>query len=96
VLSAILHDWNDEDAVRILRSCRRSIPNHGRLLVLELVAPEESHPHPAWLIDLIMLVMNGGRERTAGQWRELLATGGFRLCGVTQSPRSSLLEAEPT
>jgi hypothetical protein len=84
VLSAILHDWNDEDAVRILRS------------VLELVAPEESHPHPAWLIDLIMLVMNGGRERTAGQWRELLATGGFRLCGVTQSPRSSLLEAEPT
>jgi hypothetical protein len=96
VLSAILHDCNDEEAARILRSCRRSIPAHGRLLVLELVAPEESLPHPAWLIDLIMLVMNGGRERTAGQWRELLAAGGFRLCGTKESPRSSLLEAEPT
>jgi hypothetical protein len=63
--------------------------------VLELVVPEGNGPHPAWLIDLIMLVMNGGRERTSGQWRELLAAGGFRLFDVKESPWSSLLEAEP-
>jgi len=95
VLSKILHDWNDEDAVRILRSCRRAIRENGKLLVLEWVVPEANEPHPAWLIDLVMLVMNGGRERTSRQWRELLAAGGFRLSDIKESPSSSLLEAEP-
>lgn len=95
VLAKILHDWNDEDSVRILRSCRRAIPAAGSLLVLEHVVPEENTRHPAKLQDLQMLVMNGGRERTAPQWRELLAAGGFRLSDVKESPQVCLLEAQP-
>jgi hypothetical protein len=91
----ILHDWNDEDATRILRVCRAAVPGHGRLRIVDLVVPDEISDEPSTLIDLQMLVLLGGRERTLTQWRDLLAAGGFELAGVTTGPRSSVLEALP-
>ncbi|GII52753.1 methyltransferase [Planotetraspora thailandica] len=95
VLSQILHDWNDEQATAILRRLREAMPSGGRLLILEQVLPETSEPDPATLLDLHMLVLLGGRERTEKDWRELLAGGGFSLSGLVRGPRSALLEALP-
>ena len=95
VLSQILHDWNDDECVAILRACRAAIPHQGRLLLLELVVPPADEPSHAKFLDLQMLVMLTGRERTEPEWRELLAAGGFALRGVTAGLRASLLEAVP-
>lgn len=95
VLAQILHDWDDERATRILRRCRAAMSGEARLLVLEQVVPEDGGPHPAHLLDLHMLVLLGGRERTEGDWRRLLAAGGFAVREVTHGERSSVLEAVP-
>ncbi|MER6774786.1 methyltransferase [Streptomyces bacillaris] len=94
-LAQILHDWGTEDAVSILRNCRAAMPAGGRILILEQVIPEDSQPHPAKLLDLHMLVLLGGRERTESDWHDLLAQSGFRIEKIEMSPRSSLIEARP-
>ncbi len=96
VLAQILHDWDDERATRILRACRTAMPDGARLLVLEQVVPDDGGPHPAHLLDLHMLVLLGGRERTEADWRRLLAAGGFAVREVTHGERSSVLEAVPS
>jgi hypothetical protein len=95
VLAQILHDWSDEDATRILRACRRAIPPHGRLVVLEQIVPAGNEPHPSKLLDIQMLVLLGGRERTEDDWRRLLEAGGFELDRTTRGPRASAIEARP-
>ena len=95
VLAQILHDWDDERAVAILRNCRRSINEDGRLLVLEQVLPEGDQPSYAKVIDLIMLTLVGGKERTRPEWESLLRAGGFELADLTTTPAASLIEAIP-
>lgn len=96
VLKFILHDWTDEECVRILRCCRESLPPGGRLLVVEMLVPEEIRPDFVMLMDLNMLVMTGGRERTAKEFEKVLAEAGFEMTRVipTKSP-FSLVEARP-
>jgi hypothetical protein len=88
VLKFILHDWQDTEAVRILCNCRTAIAPDGKLLVVEMLIPDDNHPSPAQLIDLNMLVMTGGQERTASEYSALLAQAGFRLTRIipTGSP----------
>jgi hypothetical protein len=93
VLAQILHDWDDDRAVAILRRVAAAMTPAARLLILEQVIPDDSAPHPAKLLDLHMLVLLGGRERSESAWRELLAAGGFELVGVDTSARASVLEA---
>lgn len=95
ILAEILHDWGDDDAAAILRQCRKAIPSHGRLLLLEQVIPDGQGQHPVRLLDLHMLIMLGGRERTREQWRALLKRSGFNLESVTAAERSCLLQATP-
>jgi hypothetical protein len=95
ILAQILHDWDDERAVAILRNCRGSIAEDGRLLVVEQVLPEGDEPSYAKLLDLIMLVLLGGKERTESEWRALLEQGGFELLGTATGPATSLIEAAP-
>ena len=94
VLKWIIHDWDDERALRILRNCHRSLADGGRLLLVEAVVPEGNEPSFAKQMDLQMLVMTGGRERTAAEYRALLARAGFEMTGVipTKSP-VSIVEA---
>ena len=96
VLSQILHDWSDDESIAILRACRAAIPEHGRLVLLEQVVPPGDTPSYAKLLDLQMLVLLTGRERTELEWRELLAAGGFTLERVVVRVRSCLLEARPS
>ncbi|HEX6743188.1 MAG TPA: methyltransferase [Solirubrobacteraceae bacterium] len=96
LLKAVLHDWDDDDALRVLARCRAAIPAHGALLVVEreLGAPNENAD--AKFSDLNMLVSLGGRERTRDEFAELLARGGFALHSATPSAIGlSVLEAHP-
>lgn len=95
VMAQILHDWDDERSLTILRNCRRSIAPGGRLLLLEQVMPDGDTPSYAKLLDLIMLVLLGGKERTESEWRALLAEGGFELLEITPRPATNLIEAAP-
>lgn len=80
LLKHILHDWNDQDAVRILKTIRRAMPEHGKLLVLEMMLDKD--PGMADLMNLNMLVMTGGRERTAEQFGRLFEQAGLQLARV--------------
>ena len=96
VLAQILHDWDDERCVAILRQCRRAIPDHGTLLVVELVLPPGEEPFFGNWLDLHMLVMTGGCERTATQYDALFRAAGFRLTRVVPTlPGPSVVEAMP-
>ena len=94
VLKWIIHDWDDERALKILRNCHRALADGGRLLLVEAVVPEGNEPSFSKLMDLQMLIMTGGRERTAAEYRALLARAGFEMTGVipTKSP-VSIVEA---
>lgn len=91
VLSAILHDWSDEQAGAILRTCRAAMSPGARLLLVEAVIAPGDEPDWMKLLDLHMLVALGGRERSEEEWRELLAANGFRL----ETATTGLLEASP-
>src|SRR5262249_823734 len=94
VLKHVLHDWTDEECVRILANCRQALEPGGRLLIVELLVPSEIRPDIVMLMDLNMLVMTGGKERTEEEFGRLLSQAGFRLVRVipTKSP-FFLLEA---
>jgi len=90
VLSRVLHDWSDEEAGRILATCRKAVPSGARLLVAEALLPERARDQPAAIrMDLTMLMLFGAaRERTEAEYRELLADAGFTVTAVhrTASP----------
>ncbi|MPZ96328.1 MAG: methyltransferase [Propionibacteriales bacterium] len=79
LLSNIVHDWGDDDAVQILTRCREALGDHGRVLVTEDVLPSGLEPSQAKLIDLEMLVMGPGRQRTEEEYGRLFARAGLRL-----------------
>ena len=97
LLRQVIHDWDDERAEAILRICRRAVPAHGRLLLVELLLPPEGEPGlEAVMIDVTMLARLGGRERTAAEYRALVERAGFRLEGVIPSPAGhAILECTP-
>ena len=99
VLSRVLHDWDDADAGRILARCRAAMRPDSRLLVVEAILPERARDLPAAIrMDLHMLLLLGARERTAEEFRELLARAGFEVQRVvpTQSPAGlGVIEATP-
>jgi hypothetical protein len=79
----IIHDWGDEDCVRILRNCKTAMPDHAKLLVCEKVVPPGIEPSVAKTMDLVMLVLtDGGRERSEQEFRDLFARAGLRLARV--------------
>jgi ubiquinone/menaquinone biosynthesis C-methylase UbiE len=88
LMKHIIHDWDDERAVKILRNIQRVIPQGGKLLLAELVVPIGNDPHFSKIMDLEMLVSPGGRERTASEFESLFAQSSFRLTRVipTASP----------
>jgi hypothetical protein len=88
LLKQVIHDWDDERATTILRCCRQCMPSTARLLIIERRMPESAEPGKsaeAFFLDLEMLVMNGGRERTETEYRRLLADTGFKLLSVSQT-----------
>jgi precorrin-6B methylase 2 len=99
LLSRILHDWNDENAARVLGVCRTAMPSGARLLVVDAVLPDRARDLPGAIrMDLAMLLLLNARERTAAEFETLLAGAGFRLSRVvpTGSPTGlAVIEAHP-
>jgi O-methyltransferase domain/Dimerisation domain len=96
IMKWIIHDWNDELATTILKNCRNQMSANGKLILVDSVVPETDEPHFSKFIDLNMLVMTGGKERTAKEFETLLHGAGFKLLRVipTDLP-TSIVEAEP-
>ncbi|WZP00950.1 methyltransferase [Isosphaeraceae bacterium EP7] len=88
ILKSVIHDWDDRLATEILSNCRRAVGPGGRVLLAEMVIPAGNDPHPGKLLDLEMLVMVGGRERTEEDFRKLLDGAGIRMTRIvpTASP----------
>src|SRR6266436_5537688 len=82
VMKAIIHDWEDADALKILKNCRRAMRPDGRLLLIEAVLKAPNQPDPARSADLDMLVMLKGRQRTEAEFQALLGKAGFALIRV--------------
>jgi SAM-dependent methyltransferase len=79
VLSTILHDWDNERAAAILGTIRVAAPASARLFILDSVVGQGNEPSGAKWLDLLMLVLAGGRERTEPEWRRLIESTGFRI-----------------
>jgi len=83
----ILHDWSDEKSAQILRTIHAAMPAHAKLALFEAVVPEDdSMAGPARMMDLNMMVMCGGKERSQTEWRELLGANGFQLERIIPTP----------
>jgi predicted O-methyltransferase YrrM len=99
IVSAVLHDWDDERCLQILRNCRRRVPDRGKVLVIDIVLSDEKNVPDTYrnFLDLGMLTQTeGGMERTESEFRKLLATTGFSLRRVmpTKAPQW-VIEALP-
>jgi len=79
LLKSVLHDWDNESAMTILRNVHSSMDAHSRLLIIESVLDEENHPSIGKMTDILMMAAAGGQERTRAQWESLLETSGFRI-----------------
>jgi hypothetical protein len=96
MLSAVLHDWEDNHAVAILRQCRNAMAEGATLTIIERIIPTTGAPYGAYLADLDMLVNTGGRERSEDQWSDLLTAGGFSLESISATDIGfSIMQAIP-
>jgi hypothetical protein len=95
LMKNVLHDWDDERATQILKTCLNAMPASAKLMIFDMIIPPGNGPFFGKFLDLAeLLYETGGRERTAEEFRELLAGAGFRLMRIipTASPLS-ILEA---
>lgn len=95
LLRHVIHDWRDPEAGEILQQCRAAMGGDAKLFIVEAVIPEGPEWSSSKMLDLNMLVICAGQERTAAEFGSLLAKNGFRMEAVhiTKSPRVSLIEA---
>lgn len=95
MMKHIIHDWDDESSIKILQNIRSAMNESGKVLIIEMVVPESDEPHPSKALDILMLVMEGGKERTKDEYRRLLEASGLRLTRIipTKSPYS-VIEGE--
>ena len=98
LLASVLHDWDDAHAARILAAVARGASSDTRLRIFEMLLPEDATPHRAKMSDVLMLLLfDGARERTLGQYQDLLENTGWRFQRVLASPGPmSVIEASRT
>jgi hypothetical protein len=86
LLMEVIHDWNDEDSIRILSAIRQVAPSHAKLLIVEAIVSESPEADFSKTLDVIMLAITGGRERTPSEYKNLLSRTGFRLERIVTTP----------
>ena len=90
----VIHDWNDQEAARILAAIRKAASPGAKLLLIECIVPEDSKPSWTKMLDLQMLTLLSGKERTQKEYSEMLRTAGFRLGqAIDVGMSTSLLES---
>jgi hypothetical protein len=92
LLMNVIHDWSDAESIKILSAIRRDMPAHARVLLIETVVPSTPGPHLSKELDIAMMVLPGGKERTQEEYAALAAQCGLRLNRAvpTMSPYSIL------
>nr|WP_198009794.1 methyltransferase [Legionella tunisiensis] len=94
MMKYVLHDWDDEQALLILKNCAKLKNPEGKILIIDNVIPEGDEPHLGKLHDIEMMVMTGGRERTATEFEKLFQLAGLKLTNVIPTDSSlSIVEA---
>jgi hypothetical protein len=78
LLAHVIHNWNDEQALAILRAVRAAVPDDGRLLLVEAIIPDDDSPHLAKDLDIRLITILPGGGRTESEYARLLAEAGFR------------------
>lgn len=92
----IIHDWDNDKSLTILRNCRKAMGQGSRLLIVEGVVPPGNEPSVSKFFDLAMMVLPGGMERTEEEYRQLFKAGGFRLTRIVPTKTwVSVIEGEP-
>ena len=96
LLSSVIHDWDDDRAITILRNCRSAMTKNSRVLLVDTIVPNAASASFTKLLDLNMLVMNGGRERTKAEFCALLEAADYKVTRIvpTMAPQS-VIEAVP-
>jgi len=96
LMSHVIHDWDDDQCLTILGHCHRAMNPSGRLLIIEMVLPEGDVPDLGKVVDMEMLVMSGGQERTEQEYGTLLGKAGFRLARIVPTESAvGVVEAIP-
>jgi hypothetical protein len=96
LVAHVVHNWDDEQATSILRTIRAIAGDDGRLLIVEAPIPDNDLPHFGKDLDIRLLTMHEGQERTIPEYEAMLAAAGFRLADVTELSRGEcLLTAVP-
>lgn len=96
IMKAIIHDWNDEDAIKILSTVRESIPKNGKLALIEMIVPGPNKKHLAKFLDIEMIVHAAGKERTKEEFAQVLQRANFKLKKITPlAGPTSVIEARP-
>jgi len=96
LMKSVIHDWDDDQARTILSNCRNAVPDDGVLLLAEWDLFGQNVPSNGKFIDIVMLLLTGGRERSVDEYRELLAGAGFRLNRVVPTAAQfAVIEAFP-
>jgi hypothetical protein len=95
IMRVVIHDWEDDEAIAILRTCRRAMQEVAKLILIKrIVAPPNEIPATKFS-DLNMLVLPGGRERTREEFSDLFAKTGFELTRVAPAGNVNVIEARP-
>ena len=94
ILKSVLHDWDDEDSIKILGNVHRAMAQKSRLLIIESVLDEGNLPSFGKMTDILMMVAAGGKERTLGQWENLLSASAFNIRKIHPTiSHQSIIEA---
>jgi hypothetical protein len=96
LLCGVVHDWDDDHAIRILSNCRKAMTRCGRVLIVDMIVPDTNSASFSKLLDLNMMVMTGGRERTKAEFHALCSAADYRVTRIipTMAPQS-IIEAVP-
>lgn len=96
LMKHIIHDWDDAGSIKILKNLRSAMDDNAKVLIIEMVVPEENEASPSKIMDILMMIMEGGKERTGKEYKNLLEAVDLKLTRIipTKSPYS-LVEAEP-
>lgn len=91
----IIHDWDDDKSLTILRNCHQAMSSNSRLLVVESVIPPGNEPFGGKFLDLVMMLIPGGKERAEDEYRTLFGEAGFELTRIVPtSTEVSIVEGE--
>lgn len=96
LLKGVLHDFNDEMMQQILKNCSRQMSRQATLFIIEQVMPDDDKPHPNKTMDIVMMVLLGGRQRTLSEWQKSIEPAGFAFKNSYKTNRLfTLMEFKP-